>query len=131
MSEIVLTKEQMRELKTLGLDISDASMCYVKGLDFPFPCSEIKKNPLFKDCVIEEYAYTLSDILQKIPCDDEGNHPVLCYRIHDSFTNEIVWESGYLVERILEQYTNIISEGKSPMESVFNMLKIVSQKRQI
>lgn len=64
-SQIALTPDQMAELKSLGLDCSDASMCWINGvLVADCDCSVMTALRAMNKPVP---AYTLEDILMKLP----------------------------------------------------------------
>lgn len=63
----VLSIEQMQHLKRLGLDTSDATMCWIKtpkGRDVAFNDDWIDRRESLLDPIP---AYTLQDILAKLP----------------------------------------------------------------
>ncbi len=63
----VLSIEQMQHLKRLGLDTSDATMCWIKtpkGRDVAFNDDWIDRRESLLDPIP---AYTLQDILEKLP----------------------------------------------------------------
>lgn len=64
--QIALSPEQMRELESLGLDCSDASMCWVVYTDEHSPILEV--NQFANLDYVEKYipAYTLEDIISKL-----------------------------------------------------------------
>lgn len=116
----VLSIEQMKHLKELGLDTSDASMHWqflptadsiINGTD------EIEKEPcLFvsQPNMEHEYpAYTLQDILDKLSCFI-GNQVLTIQKLADSYTC-----------LYMEPYTRSminITESKEPIDAAYDML---------
>lgn len=64
--QIALSPSEMAELKSLGLDCSDASMCWVAYTDEHAPTLEV--NQFANLDYVEKYtpAYTLEDMLIKL-----------------------------------------------------------------
>lgn len=73
--QVPLSIHQMQELKALGLDCSDASMAWVYLYDdltilpVQFVNNIINRYPSFDFKPIQSYAYTLEDILRKLPSE--------------------------------------------------------------
>lgn len=74
LEEQVLSREQMMQLVELGIDISDANMCWINvGAENDKPMWEVWKNShfysrLFKDGHVDIYipTYTVSDLIDKL-----------------------------------------------------------------
>lgn len=109
----VLSVEQMKHLKELGVDISDASMCWIKDSEgnrflsvndeYCYEMSHLSPVP----------AYTLQDILDKLPCFI-GNQVLTIQKLADSYTC-----------LYMEHYTRSIgniTEGKELIDAAYDML---------
>lgn len=94
--QIALTPDQMHELQSLGLDCSDASMCWINGvLIADCDCSvmtvlRVKNIPI--------PAYTLEDILMKLPPFIDG--ALLTIQKLDKrarlWQDEVTWGIAYM-----------------------------------
>lgn len=77
-SKITLSPEQMKELTIMGMDTSDASMCWVE--DFVDNGYNIETRPrgsyMVKHNLVRrfQYAYTLEDIINKLPIYINGEN---------------------------------------------------------
>lgn len=75
--QIALSIAQMQELRSLGMDCSDASMCWVTPLSTKEPRLALRPegSHLVKHKLLLElnYAYTLEDVLMKLPPSFEIN----------------------------------------------------------
>ena len=118
--EQVLSREQMKHLQELGVDTSDASMCW---LDFednePMEVSVFIPEVMLGYAQYKLYpAYTIGDLIEKLPEDLRFR----CQGSNYSFSKN--WDSlsfGY--ERIIPQSNNLI-------EGLFTLLcwEIENQK---
>lgn len=64
--EQVLSREQMKHLQELGVDTSDASMCWVAGED----ADEVEWNLIIPNNFLLPYnipTYTIGDLIEKLP----------------------------------------------------------------
>ena len=64
--EQVLSIEQMKHLQELGVDTSDASMCWVAGED----ADEVEWNLIIPNNFLLPYnipTYTIGDLIEKLP----------------------------------------------------------------
>ena len=64
--EQVLSLEQMKHLQELGVDTSDASMCWVAGED----ADEVEWNLIIPNNFLLPYnipTYTIGDLIEKLP----------------------------------------------------------------
>ena len=65
-NEQVLSIEQMKHLQELGVDTSDASMCWVAGED----ADEVEWNLIIPNNFLLPYnipTYTIGDLIEKLP----------------------------------------------------------------
>ena len=65
-AEQVLSIEQMKHLQELGVDTSDASMCWVAGED----ADEVEWNLIIPNNFLLPYnipTYTIGDLIEKLP----------------------------------------------------------------
>ncbi len=133
--QIALTPDQMHELQSLGLDCSDASMCW---------CQEPNGDE-YRLFIHDEYcyeaaclnpvpAYTLEDIISKLDADITYND-VIANKPH-TFAGQPVeitpWECSY--SRLVGGFAALertlccgLCWGKTPMEAAFNALKEVQE----
>lgn len=133
--QIALTPDQMQELQSLGLDCSDASMCW-----YVMPNDKTHRQL----CVHDEYcwevsalkpvpAYTIEDIIFKLEADITYNDVIA--NKPDTFAGQPVektpWECSYshLVGFATLEHTLCcgLCWGKTPMEAAFNALKKVQE----
>ena len=64
--EQVLSREQMKHLQELGVDTSDASMCWVAGED----ADEVEWNLIIPNNFLLPYnipTYTIGDLIERLP----------------------------------------------------------------
>lgn len=134
--QIALSPEQMAELKSLGMDCSDASMVWKwKGETEP----RLHVNTLFDD-IRKDYerfgytpTYTLEDIIFKLEANITYNDVIA--NQPDTFAGQPVeitpWECSYdkLVGLTSLERTLCcgLCWGKTPMEAAFNALKEVQE----
>lgn len=115
--QIALSPDQMHELKSLGLDCSDASMCWVVYTDEHSPILEVNQSANLD--YVEKYtpAYTLEDILMKLPGDNVvGDDFYLTLTKDDKYW--IAYEDCWLC-------TPVQFDSSSPLMVAFKMLKHV------
>lgn len=97
MSKQVLSIEQMKFLKELGVDTSKASMCHVK-FDGESEFSNLLPNnqELFERLLVVKYipAFTLQDILDLLPKEIECEEETIPYHLEIAFDGE-VWDVSY------------------------------------
>ena len=108
----VLSIEQMKHLKELGLDTSDASMC--------FEWNESDSDNMVvtspdADTNYDYYhgTYTLQDILNKLPCFI-GNQVFTIHKLVDSYT-------CLYIELYTRSFINI-TEGEELIDAAYDML---------
>lgn len=121
-SKIVLSPEQMAELSVMGLDCSDASLCWVISKIDPEYRLETRDRGsyLLKTHLIlrYQYAYTLEDILNKLPTYiDSADGWVL--RITK---RSVRYADGYSTDSLKDCY------GDCMIDNAFEMLKWVYEK---
>lgn len=107
----VLSIEQMKHLKELGLDTSDASMCFEwnESDSDNMVVTSLDADTNYDYC---RTTYTLQDILDKLPCFI-GNQVLTIQKLADSYTCLYV-----------ESYTRSIgniTEGKELIDSAYDM----------
>lgn len=93
----VLSIEQMKHLKELGLDTSDASMCMDADTNYDY----------------YHGTYTLQDILNKLPCFI-GNQVFTIHKLVDSYT-------CLYIELYTRSFINI-TEGEELIDAAYDML---------
>ena len=94
--EQVLSREQMKHLQELGVDTSDASMCW---LDFednePMEVSVFIPEVMLGYAQYKLYpAYTIGDLIEKLPKSDNSGNLLIEYR--NSELGYGVWDWGEL-----------------------------------
>lgn len=120
-SKIVLSPEQMQELSVVHLDCSDASLCWVASfVDKKYKIENrshgsylVNNNLAYR----YQYAYTLEDIINKLPSSIEGYD--LC------ITKRSV---RYADEYTADSLKCFWSESSSMIDNAFEMLKWVYEK---
>ena len=91
--EQVLSIVQMKHLQELGVDTSDASMCWVAGED----ADEGEWNLIIPNNFLLPYnipTYTIGDLLEKLPKSDNSGDLLIEYR--NSELGYGVWDWGEL-----------------------------------
>ena len=91
----VLSIEQMKHLQELGVDTSDASMCWVAGEDTS--TDEEEWNLIIPNNFIMPYnipTYTIGDLIEKLPKSDNSGDLLIEYR--NSELGYGVWDWGEL-----------------------------------
>ena len=94
--EQVLSREQMKHLQELGVDTSDASMCWLD-----FEDNEPMEVAVFVPQIMLGYAtckiyptYTIGDLIEKLPKSDNSGDLLIEYR--NSELGYGVWDWGEL-----------------------------------
>lgn len=111
--EQVLSIEQMKHLQGLGIDTSDASMCWVAGEDTS--TDEEEWNLIIPNNFLLPYniqTYTIGDIIKKLP-KIIGNHRLLV-----DFDAEIAYYQDWFSDEVL----NCIGEHGSTDRPIINVL---------
>ena len=108
----VLSIDQMKHLKELGLDTSDASMCFEWNES---DSDNMVVTSMDADTNYDYYhgTYTLQDIINKLPCFI-GNQVFTIHKLADSYTC-----------LYMEPYTRSminITESKEPIDAAYDML---------
>lgn len=132
MKDKVLTIEQMQEFANMGIDISNASMCWSKFKnDIEFDLHAMSQNAFEErirdiDTLYTPYDYyiiptfTLQDMLEILPT-------------HKTFSEYNETYNRYWIKLCSPENDNIHIElsNKSLLEAVFNMLKWCKQNNYI
>lgn len=127
--QIALTPKQMEELKSLGLDCSDASMCWCQDPNEDEYRLFIHDEYCYEAaCLHPVPAYTLEDILMKLP----NTFEVECSDSGDTWYYDLVifpnWNSELWHIRYKNRFGDLTSvAAKNIMKSAFEMLKWVLQ----
>jgi hypothetical protein len=115
----VLSIEQMKHLKELGLDTSDASMCWCYALSYKNAKWELE---IYEDVINQKRdsafweiipTYTLQDIINKLPCFI-GDEVLTIQKLADSYT--CLYMNPYT-----RSFINI-TEGEELIDAVYDML---------
>lgn len=109
----VLSIEQMKHLKELGLDISDASMVFQRGSATRHEWVLHVMGYADVSLREKEFAYTLQDILGKLPCFI-GNEVLTIQKLADSYT--CLYMNPYT-----RSFINI-TEGEELIDAAYDML---------
>ena len=114
--EQVLSREQMKHLQELGVDTSDASMCWVAGKDTSTDEGEwyltIPNNFLLPYNIP---TYTIGDLIEKLPEDLRFR----CQGSNYSFNKN--WDS------LSFSYQRIIQHSNNLLEGLFKLLCWVAE----
>lgn len=108
-----LSIEQMKHLKELGLDISDASMVFQRGSATRHEWVLHVMGYADVSLREKEFAYTLQDILGKLPCFI-GKEVLTIQKLADSYT-------CLYIEPYTRSMINI-TESKEPIDAAYDML---------
>lgn len=118
--QIALTREQMRELQSLGLDCSDASLCWCQE-----PNEDEYKLFLHDEfcyeaaCLNPVPAYTLEDILCKLPT----------FLVSDSLGYILILRTGMIGYWNIDKRCELHREDFGRIiDGAFRLLKWVMQK---
>lgn len=115
----VLSIDQMKHLKELGLDTSDASMCWCYALSYKNAKWELE---IYEDVINQKRdsafweiipTYTLQDIINKLPCFI-GDEVLTIQKLADSYT--CLYMNPYT-----RSFINI-TEGEELIDAVYDML---------
>lgn len=108
----VLSIDQMKHLKELGLDTSDASMCFEWNES---DSDNMVVTSMDADTNYDYYhgTYTLQDILNKLPCFI-GNQVFTIHKLVDSYT-------CLYIELYTRSFINI-TEGEELIDAAYDML---------
>ena len=108
----VLSIDQMKHLKELGLDTSDASMCFEWNES---DSDNMVVTSMDADTNYDYYygTYTLQDILNKLPCFI-GNQVFTIHKLADIYT-------CLYIELYTRSFINI-TEGEELIDAVYDML---------
>ena len=113
--EQVLSIEQMKHLQELGVDTSDASMCWVAGED----ADEVEWNLIIPNNFLLPYnipTYTIGDLIEKLPnCNSDYEFQVT---IRNHFTESICKQN-----KVMEDYIT----SHNPINALYRTLCIVAQ----
>ena len=116
--EQVLSIEQMKHLQELGVDTSDASMCWVAGEDTS--TDEGEWNLCIPNHFLLPYnipTYTIGDLIEKLPKSIDLGFGE--YDLELSIKGEYV-EVQY--ENDYDDYTPFFCANLSPIESLYRIL---------
>ena len=115
--EQVLSIEQMKHLQELGVDTSDASMCWVAGED-TFT-DEGEWNLCIPNHFLLPYnipTYTIGDLIEKLPKNIEGSFLLIEFCASDLGYGD--WDCGELYGINAQQKFN----DKSLKEALYDLL---------
>lgn len=119
--EQVLSIEQMKHLQELGVDTSDASMCWVAGED----ADEVEWNLIIPNNFLLPYnipTYTIGDLIEKLPKSIDLGFGE--YDLELSIKGEYVevqYESDY------DDWTPFFCSNLSLIESLYSILCWVAE----
>lgn len=122
--EQVLSIEQMKHLQELGVDTSDASMCWVAGEDTS--TDEEEWNLIIPNNFLMPYnipTYTIGDLIEKLPKSIDLGFGE--YDLELSIKGEYVevqYESDY------DDWTPFFCSNLSLIESLYSILCWVAEK---
>ena len=115
--EQVLSREQMKHLQELGVDTSDASMCWVAGEDTSTDEGEwyltIPNNFLLPYNIP---TYTIGDLIEKLPnCNSD-------YEFQGTIRNHFT-ESICKQNKVMEDYIT----SRNPINALYRTLCVVAE----
>lgn len=119
--EQVLSIEQMKHLQELGVDTSDASMCWVTGED----ADEEEWYLIIPNNFLLPYnipAYTIGDLIEKLPKNIDGSNLLIEFCASDLGYGD--WDCGELYGINAQQKFN----DKSLKEALYDLLCWVAEK---
>ena len=110
--EQVLSREQMKHLQELGVDTSDASMCWVAGEDTS--TDEEEWNLIIPNNFLMPYnipTYTIGDLIEKLPIEiGTLNRGIVIQRSYVG--------AGYIKDNL----SPVSFSNSSLLESLYNLL---------
>ena len=118
--EQVLSIEQMKHLQELGVDTSDASMCWVAGED----ADEVEWNLIIPNNFLLPYnipTYTIGDLIEKLPKYIDGSGVLIEFCASDLGYGD--WDCGELYGINAQQKFN----DKSLKEALYDLLCWVAE----
>ena len=123
--EQVLSIEQMKHLQELGVDTSDASMCWVAGED----TDEEEWNLCIPNNYLLPYnipTYTTGDLFRKLPSSLKCDYLNSCIAIHTDGCDDPLISASYEFE-----YNDIKGKqvGDTVEEALYNLLCWVAINR--
>ena len=120
--EQVLSIEQMKHLQELGVDTSDASMCWVAGEDTS--TDEEEWNLIIPNNFLMPYnipTYTTGDLIEKLPKNIDGSNLLIEFCASDLGYGD--WDCGELYGINAQQKFN----DKSLKEALYDLLCWVAE----
>ena len=128
--EQVLSREQMKHLQELGVDTSDASMAYYNiSRDVQYnewtlgiANSYIAKTMIVMGHTEMEPAYTIGDLIEKLPKNIDGSNLLIEFCASDLGYGD--WDCGELYGINAQQKFN----DKSLKEALYDLLCWVAEK---
>ncbi|MCM1031573.1 MAG: hypothetical protein NC410_09075 [Oscillibacter sp.] len=111
--QIALSIEQMDHLKELGVDTSDASLCWIKKPNTDNYSLSIHDESCYEmSCLHPVPAYTLQDILEKLP------HTIVApLKIYTLLIYDFDW---WMYDGIGKELK--LANGKTWLDTAYNML---------
>lgn len=126
--EQVLSREQMVHLVELGIDTSDASMCWVDtttyGGGLQVATNNFATTQTFVDCPYMP-AYTVADIIKKLP--KEIQHNGIWYYLQISYSYRVVMYRNRYTEREYDELLYSYIPGEDLLSSLFRILCCVAE----
>ena len=117
--EHVLTIEQIRHLKELGVEVKDTALCWYEGE--VLPSSEFFEEDLN---YVSDVTFTLQEILKILPKKFSSNG------IEYEFRMDYLELYGYKLTYIIKQrsiFDNVVFINENPLECAYDMLCWVSE----
>ena len=120
--EQVLSREQMKHLQELGVDTSDASMCWVADNEWE---SEEDWHVTIPNNFLMPYntipTYTIGDLIEKLPKNIDGSNLLIEFCASDLGYGD--WDCGELYDINARQKFN----DKSLKEALYDLLCWVAE----
>ena len=118
--EQVLSIEQMKHLQELGVDTSDASMCWVAGED----ADEVEWNLIIPNNFLLPYnipTYTIGDLIEKLP------KQIGWYELSICWENECIEYDNWISEEVTDYIGDFNFENRPIIEALYDCLCWVAE----
>ena len=118
--EQVLSREQMKHLQELGVDTSDASMCWVAGED----ADEVEWNLIIPNNFLLPYnipTYTIGDLIEKLP------KQIGWYELSICWENECIEYDNWISEEVTDYIGDFNFENRPIIEALYDCLCWVAE----
>ena len=118
--EQVLSIEQMKHIQELGVDTSDASMCWVAGED----ADEVEWNLIIPNNFLLPYnipTYTIGELIEKLP------KQIGWYELSICWENECIEYDNWISEEVTDYIGDFNFENRPIIEALYDCLCWVAE----